>query len=91
MHDRSPQTLGVALRVEVHGARVIDVEHAGDRLGALDVASEPIERFGDPAEHQTPSTQVSLHPPPCEELTTSDPSFKATRVRAAGGTSTSRP
>ena len=27
------------------------------------------------------STQVSFVPPPCDELTTREPSFKATRVR----------
>src|SRR6185436_14651672 len=32
------------------------------------------------------STQVSLLPPPCDELTTSDPLFSATRVRPPGKT-----
>ena len=30
------------------------------------------------------STQVSFVPPPCDELTTSEPSFNATRVRPPG-------
>jgi hypothetical protein len=34
--------------------------------------------------NQPSSTQVSLVPPPCELLTTKEPSFKATRVRPPG-------
>src|SRR5262245_61098663 len=37
------------------------------------------------------STQVSLVPPPCDELTTSDPSRRATRVRPPGTIVTSLP
>src|SRR5581483_8238843 len=37
------------------------------------------------------STQVSLLPPPCEELTTSDPFLRATRVRPPGRTKISLP
>ena len=36
------------------------------------------------------TTQVSLVPPPCEELTTSEPSFSATRVSPPGTSFTSR-
>ena len=76
LHDLEPRLpaildLGVEERVEV------DVEEARDVLGALDVARRPVERFGDPAQHRrAPSherTQVSLLPPPCDELTTSEP------------------
>ena len=55
-----------------------------DVLGPLEVARHPVERVGDPGEHQSRSTQVSLLPPPCEELTTSEPSRSATRVRPPG-------
>src|SRR5262249_6457829 len=37
------------------------------------------------------STQVSLLPPPCDALTTSDPFFNATRVRPPGSTKMSLP
>ncbi|GEM_PF-5016663 len=37
------------------------------------------------------NTQVSLLPPPCEELTTNDPLVIATRVNPPGTTSISRP
>src|SRR5688500_18964827 len=37
------------------------------------------------------STQVSLVPPPCEELTTSEPFLRATRVRPPGVMRTSSP
>ena len=67
-----------------------DVEHARGVLGALDVARHPEELVGGAAEHVGPpvascaSTQVSLVPPPCDELTTSEPSRSATRVRPPG-------
>jgi hypothetical protein len=35
--------------------------------------------------------QVSLVPPPCEELTTKEPSFNATRVKPPGTICTVRP
>ncbi len=38
-----------------------------------------------------PTTQVSLDPPPCEELTTSSPSGSATRVSPPGSTHTRLP
>ena len=37
------------------------------------------------------NTQVSLLPPPCEELTTSEPFLSATRVRPPGRTKMSLP
>ena len=38
--------------------------------------------------HQSSNTQLSLVPPPCDELTTSDPFFSATRVSPPGVMST---
>lgn len=40
---------------------------------------------------QSAKTHVSLLPPPCEELTNSEPLVMATRVRPPGTTSISRP
>ena len=82
LHDLEPRLtpivhLHVEQRVEVH------VEDARDVLCALDVARRPVQRLGDPAQHQA-STQVSLLPPPCDELTTSEPSRSAVRVRPPG-------
>ena len=56
------------------GHGVVDVHHPGGVVGPFEVASEPVEIFGDAGEHQAASrgagsTQVSLLPPPCEELT----------------------
>ena len=61
----------------------VDVEKARDVLGALDVARRPVQRLGDPAQHQA-STQVSLLPPPCDELTTSEPGPERRPREAAG-------
>lgn len=63
-----------------------DQQRARQILGALDVAREPEGAFGQAREqhHATPgssTTKVSLLPPPCEELTTSEPLRSATRVR----------
>ena len=63
---------------------VVHPDDAGHVLGALDVAAHPVDGFRDAAQHE--STQVSLLPPPCEELTTSEPFFSATRVRPPGST-----
>src|SRR3954462_6619771 len=38
-----------------------------------------------------PTTQVSFVPPPCDEFTTSEPSFNATRVRPPGTITISLP
>ena len=48
-------------------------QQAGGVLGALEVAPHPVERVGDAGEDhgsRGASTQVSLLPPPWEELTT---------------------
>ena len=74
---------------EAHG----DVELAHGILGPLEVAAHPIEAVGNAGEHLGfslkstrcySSTHVSLLPPPCEELTTSEPFSSATRVRPPG-------
>ncbi len=73
------------------------VEHAGGVFGAFGVTGHPEQVIGSSAEHDAflgaeslrgagyfSSTQVSLVPPPCEELTTSEPSPSATRVSPPG-------
>src|SRR5262249_29292301 len=63
----------------------VDVDQPRGVLRALEVAAEPVEVVGEPRQHQaassTSTTQVSLLPPPCELLTTSEPLTSATRVR----------
>ncbi len=75
-------------------------EDARHVLGALHLAAHPVNAVGDSREHQETvdpfrighsTTQVSLVPPPCEEFTTSEPSFSATRVRPPGTSFTSLP
>ena len=68
----------------------VDIEQARLVLCALDIAGHPVQRLGDAAQHQA-STQVSFEPPPCDELTTSEPSRSATRVSPPGTTRTSLP
>ena len=56
---------------------------ARSSLGAFEIAGRPIQTFGHAREehHDSSTTQVSFEPPPCDELTTSEPSTNATRVR----------
>ena len=64
-----------------------DDEETGDVLRPLEVTPHPVERVGDPGEDhgsRGASTQVSLLPPTCEELTTKEPGRSATRVRPPG-------
>ena len=81
---------------------LVRIEHAREVHRTLEVARHPVEMIGGAAQHSgshraaprrpaRPSTQVSLVPPPCEELTTSEPSRSATRVRPPGTTVISRP
>src|SRR5262249_1245695 len=71
---------------------IVDVDQPGAPLGTLQSPSHAIEVVGDPGEHiYLSSTQVSLLPPPCDELTISDPSRSATRVRPPGRTRGSAP
>ena len=72
--------VGVEQPVEVH------VQQPARVLGPLDVAARPVQRLCDAAQHQVRSTQVSLLPPPCDELTTSEPSRSAARVSPPGTT-----
>ncbi len=75
---------------ETHG----DVELAHGVLSPLEVAAHPIEAVGNTRKHfgTLPNslircysrTHVSLLPPPCEELTTSEPFSRATRVSPPG-------
>src|SRR5581483_10591132 len=105
-HQGLPLLLGP--RREVEREVQVDVDEAGDALGALDVAPDPVDRVGGAAQHfctccslpaarrsvpssawtggGSGSTQVSLLPPPWEELTTSDPFLSATRVSPPGCT-----
>src|ERR1035437_4466954 len=67
------------------------IDQARETFRAFDVARHPIQVIGSAAEHYVSNTQVSLVPPPCEELTTRDPSRRATRVNPPGTIVTSRP
>ena len=66
-----------------------DDQEPRDVLRPLEIAPHPVERVGDPGEDhgsRGASTQVSLLPPPWEELTTNEPGRSATRVRPPGKT-----
>ena len=66
----------------------------GDVFCSLQVPPHPIQRVGNAGEHQaflSARTQVSLLPPPWEELTTYEPGLSATRVRPPGRTRTEAP
>src|SRR5208283_3669489 len=70
---------------------IMGVHQTREAFGALDVARHPVQMIGGAAEHQLSSTHVSLVPPPCEELTTNEPSRSATRVSPPGTMVMSRP
>src|ERR1700679_2359339 len=81
--------LAVGLRQIFEPERRLD--GAGDVIGALHRAGEPEKIVGGARKHRiyaepsgSSTIQVSLVPPPWLELTTSDPSFSATRVRPPG-------
>jgi hypothetical protein len=86
--DGQPMPVGGTgiLVLEIQHELHVDIEDARAGLGALEVAAQPEAGIGDPAQHASPSskTQVSLLPPPCEELTTSEPLRIATRVSPPG-------
>ncbi len=70
----APAALGRLLRLRQERHLVVDVEHARRVLGALHVAGHPEQVIGGARQHAHASRiQVSLVPPPCEELTTSEP------------------
>ena len=78
----------VGLVLEVQHELEVHIQDPGVVLGPFDVAAHPIERVGDPAQHagvsSSSTTHESLLPPPCDELTTSEPFRNATRVRPPG-------
>src|SRR3984885_3319843 len=81
--------LAVRLRQVFKPQRRLD--GAGDVIGPLHRACEPEQIVGRAREHGgqadpsgSSTIQVSLVPPPWLELTTSEPSFSATRVRPPG-------
>src|SRR5258708_17776254 len=65
---------------------VVDVEQARAPFGSLQIAGSPEKMTRDSPEHQASSTQVSLLPPPWDELTISEPSRSATRVSPPAST-----
>jgi hypothetical protein len=83
----------------------IDVDRPRDVLGALEITAGPLQTVGDPRQHahkcrlprhrQRRRVVVEhprvLLPPPCDELTTSDPLRKATRVSPPGTITTLSP
>src|SRR5690348_6141333 len=75
----------------LHQQPVVYVEQAGASFRPLQIASQPIQIAGNPPQHGAPSTQVSLLPPPCDELTISEPSRSATRVRPPANTRAGAP
>ncbi|MNY08192.1 hypothetical protein D3C86_1410320 [compost metagenome] len=85
-----PGFLRLARRLRQHRGVIGHVQQPRGVRGTLDVAGHPVQMVGGTAQHaalpsarsvcSSSSTQVSLVPPPCDELTTSEPSFKATRV-----------
>ena len=73
----------------IHDQMVIGLNQPRSILRSLQVTRHPIQPLGDAGEHAhaLPSTiQVSLLPPPCEELTTREPFLSATRVSPPGVT-----
>src|SRR6185436_17136982 len=87
--------LGAGNHGRFHDGVVVHVEEARSVLHPLDVPPDPVQVLGDSAEHQpwpvSDRSQVSLEPPPCEELTTSEPRLSATRVSPPGTTVMSSP
>jgi hypothetical protein len=89
LHDRLPVAgEGTVVEVaEIEQELEVYIDEARRVFGAFDVAAHPVEAVGDATEHgywSPESTQVSLLPPPWEELTTSEPLRRATRVSPPG-------
>ena len=75
--------VGIATGVEHEAHR--DIELAHGVLGTLEIAAHPVEAVSNARKHSRhSSTHVSLLPPPWDELTTSEPFSRATRVRPPG-------
>src|SRR5262249_50205628 len=75
----------------LHQHPVVYVEQPGAPFRPLKIASQAKQIAGNPPQHGAPSTQVSLLPPPCDELTISEPSRSATRVRPPANTRAEAP
>src|SRR5262245_11417647 len=86
-YQRTPLFL-IALR-KVQTEPRIHVDEARDIFRAFHIPAHPVKTISNTAQHD--STHVSLLPPPCEEFTTRDPFFNATRVRPPGNTKISFP
>ena len=74
--------------------RRLHLDDARKTRRPLEIAREPEQRLGIARQEphgSSASTQVSLVPPPCEELTMIEPSLSATRVSPPGSTQVSRP
>src|SRR3546814_17361644 len=86
LHCAGPVALRFGERQEVELERRLD--QPGGEVGAFDVEADPVEAGCRARQHHRRppswSTQVSLVPPPWLELTTSEPSVSATRVRPPG-------
>ncbi len=80
--DNQPPALVGRLRRHIEHQIQMRADQARGVLRPLQVAAHPVQTVGDAREHQ--STQVSLLPPPCDELTTSEPRRSATRVNPPG-------
>src|SRR3546814_5713780 len=78
--DRPPLLVLRGLVAARQGKVEANVDQARRVLRPLKITSHPVNAVGRPPKHQSSSTQVSLVPPPCEELTTRDPFLSATRV-----------
>src|SRR6185312_6112405 len=78
----------IVLGLIVQQQAEVYVKNTSRILRSLHIPTHPQQTFGNPTEHgnyPSPSkTQVSLLPPPCDELTTSEPSRSATRVKPPG-------
>src|SRR3546814_6444160 len=73
------------MRISDWSSDVCSSDLPGGEVGAFDVEADPVEAGCRARQHHRRppswSTQVSLVPPPWLELTTSEPSVSATRVR----------
>src|SRR5215831_82 len=67
----------------------VDIDKPCDVFRTFHIATHPVQSIGDAAQHD--NTHVSLLPPPCEEFTTREPFFSATRVKPPGRTKISFP
>src|SRR5208282_2228185 len=78
----------------IQNQAVSRLHHSRGIVRPLEIAAHPVETVGDAGKHGVLSpnssksqfcrTHVSFEPPPCDELTTSEPFRSATRVRPPG-------